>query len=117
MIRGNRLDGVEFRHCQWQDELDYCAYDGLTVIQGYVYLNKFSDGRPLSAAKLEDIEEFFFQIRRRGIKVLLRFAYELSPCIIGPTGATILRHLEQLKPLIRKNIDIIYSLQCGFPGW
>lgn len=30
LIRGNRLDAVEFSHAQWQDELDYFAYDGVT---------------------------------------------------------------------------------------
>ena len=36
--------------------------------------------------------------------------------IVGPTAETILRHLEQLKPLLIKYMDVIYSLQCGFVG-
>ena len=31
LIRGNRLDGIEFAHCQWEDELDYFAYDGVNI--------------------------------------------------------------------------------------
>ena len=116
LIRGNRLDAVEFAHCQWQDELDYLAYDGVTMMQSYIYLMKFSDGRDLSGEKLEDIKTFLDQVRRRGVKVLLRFAYELRPRTLGPTAKTILRHLEMLKPLIRCHSDVISVLQCGFVG-
>ena len=116
LIRGNRLDGVEFRHCQWQDELDFLYYDGVSMMQSYVYLMKFSDGRELTEEKLNDFDEFMNQVRRRGVKVLLRFAYELRPRTIGPAGATILRHLESLKVLLRRHSDVIYVLQCGFIG-
>ena len=34
LIRGNRMDGVEFSHRQWRDELDFFAYDGISVIMG-----------------------------------------------------------------------------------
>ncbi len=116
LIRGNRLDGVEFRHCQWQDELDFVRYDGVSMMQSYVYLMKFSNGRALTDEKLRDIDEFLNEVRRYGAKTLLRFAYELRPRTIGPDRATILRHLEQLTPLLRKHSDVIYVLQCGFIG-
>lgn len=118
LIRGNRLDGVEFAHCQWEDELDYFAYDGITVMQSYCFLMNFGfgEGRPLSQEKLDDIEGFFLRLRANGVKALLRFAYELSPTLSGPTARTVFRHLEQLAPLIRKYSDVIYVLQCGFVG-
>ncbi len=116
LIRGNRLMGLEFSHGQWQDELDYFAYDGVTVMQSYVFLMKYQDGRDLSPEKLADIELFFRKLRESGAKALLRFAYELSPTIDGPSGVTILKHLAQLAPLIRANADVIYVLQCGFIG-
>lgn len=116
LIRGNRLDGVEFAHCQWEDELDFFSYDGVSIMQSYCFLNRFERGEPLSQQKLEDIETFFLKLRRNGVKTLLRFAYELSPSLTGPTAETILRHLEQLKPLLIKYMDVIYSLQCGFVG-
>lgn len=116
LIRGNRLTGLEFRHFQWQDELDYFAYDGVTIMQSYIFLMKYQDGQDLPPEKLADIKLFFRKLRETGVKALLRFAYELSPSITGPTGATILKHLAQLAPLIRANIDVIYVLQCGFIG-
>ena len=116
LIRGNRLDAVEFAHHQWMDELDFLSYDGVTIMQSYCFLMKYDDGRPLPQEKLDDVEEFFLKLRQRKVKALLRFAYELSPTLSGPSGETILKHLSQLAPLIRKYIDVIYVLQCGFVG-
>ena len=116
LIRGNRLDGVEFSHRQWRDELDYFAYDGITVMQSYCFLMKYDNGCDLPQEKLEDIETFFLKVRETGAKVLLRFAYELSPMLSGPDTKTILKHLSQLRPLLRANSDVIYVLQCGFVG-
>ena len=116
LIRGNRLDGVEFSHCQWQDELDYLAYDGVCVMQSYCFLMAYSDGQDLPQRKLDDIEQFFLKLRESKVKTLLRFAYELSPTFTGPTGETVLKHLHQVAPLMKKYIDVIYCLQCGFIG-
>lgn len=116
LIRGNRLNGVEFSHSQWCDELDYFAYDGVSVMQSYCFLMKYDDGRDLPTEKLEDIETFFLKVRESGAKVLLRFAYELSPTLSGPSAETTLNHLNQLRPLLRAYSDVIYVLQCGFVG-
>ena len=116
LIRGNRLDAVEFSHRQWQDELDFFAYDGVTIMQSYCFLNKYDDGRDIPQAKLEDIEQFLAKVRETGVKVLLRFAYELSPTLTGPTAETTLKHVSQLMPLVQRNKDVLYVLQCGFVG-
>ena len=116
LIRGNRLDGIEFSHSQWRDELEFLAYDGVTIMQSYCFLKKYDDGRDLPQEKLEDIETFFLKVRQAGAKCLLRFAYELSPTLQGPSAETILKHLAQLRPLLRKYVDVIYVLQCGFVG-
>ncbi len=114
-IIGNRLDAIEFSHMLWQDEIDYFAYDGVTVMQSYCFLLQYHE-RKLTQEKLEDIEKFFQKLRQAKVKALLRFAYEL---LVWPTGATrerIMEHLEQLAPLIQKYKDVIYVLQCGFIG-
>ena len=115
LIRGNRLDAIEFSHWQWMNELDYFAYDGVTVMQSYCFLDRYAHVN-LPQEKLDDIERFFRKLRTMKVKTLLRFAYELSPVIDGPTGADILRHLEQLKPLLHRYADVIYVLQSGFIG-
>ena len=115
LIRGNRLDAIEFSHWQWMNELDYFAYDGVTIMQSYCFLDRYNH-TPLTQEKLDDIERFLLKLRMMKVKTLLRFAYELSPAFDGPTGADILRHLEQLTPLLRKYSDVIYVLQSGFIG-
>lgn len=116
LIRGNRLDAIEFSHAQWRDEIDFLAYDGVTIMQSYCFLMKYQDGQDIPQQKLDDIETFLLKVREAGVKVLLRFAYELSPTLTGPTAETTLKHLQQVKPLLRKYKDVIYVLQCGFVG-
>lgn len=116
LIRGNRLDAIEFSHAQWQDEIDFFAYDGMTIMQSYCFLMKYADGRQIPQEKLDDIEQFFLKLRETKVKALLRFAYELSPSISGPTANITLKHIGQLKPLIHKYADVIYVLQAGFVG-
>ena len=53
LIRGNRLDGIEFSHRHWRDELDYFAYDGITVMQSYCFLMRYDDGRDLPQERAE----------------------------------------------------------------
>ena len=114
-IHGNRLDAVEFSHMLWQDEIDYFAYDGMTIMQSYCFLMNYHERR-ITEEKLADIEHFFLKLRRTKVKALLRFAYEL---LVWPTGVTkerIMEHLTQLAPLIRKYKDVIHALECGFIG-
>ncbi|MFO7975544.1 MAG: DUF4874 domain-containing protein, partial [Candidatus Hydrogenedentota bacterium] len=89
---------------------------GLTLAQTYCYLDRFID-RPISDKKLELLRESLDAARRRGLKVLLRFAYEKTmDQKEGPTKKTILGHLDQLAPVIQENADVIYVLQAGFVG-
>jgi len=89
---------------------------GLTLAQTYCYLDRFMD-RPISDEKLDLLRASLDAARRRGLKVLLRFAYEKTmDQTEGPTKETILGHLDQLAPVIRENTDVIFVLQAGFVG-
>ena len=74
---------------------------GLTLVQAYCYLTEFAD-RPISDEKLQLLQESFDNLRRRGLKAVLRFAYERDMGVKeGPTLDWILRHIDQLQPLLR----------------
>ncbi len=89
---------------------------GLTLVQAYCYLTEFAD-RPISNEKLALLQESLDNLRHRGLKAVLRFAYERDMGVKeGPTPDWILRHLDQLEPMLRKNVDVIYVLQAGFVG-
>ncbi len=102
---------------QWValDASRYRPY-GLTVVQTYCYLDDFPD-RPISEEKLQALQRSLDALRKRGLKALLRFAYEKNmKREKGPTVDRILQHLDQLAPVIRKNADVIYVLQAGMVG-
>jgi Domain of unknown function (DUF4832)/Domain of unknown function (DUF4874) len=89
---------------------------GLTLVQAYCYLTEFAD-KPISDEKLMLLQKSFDNLRRRGLKAVLRFAYERDTGVKeGPTLDWILRHIDQLEPLLRRNVDVIYVLQAGFIG-
>jgi hypothetical protein len=98
--------------------LDAGRYEpfGLTLVQAYCYLTEFAD-RAISDEKLALLQESLDNLRRRGLKAVLRFAYERDMGLKeGPTLDWILRHMDQLEPLLRRNVDVIYVLQAGFIG-
>lgn len=101
----------------WRLDVERFAADGLTIGQFYVYLTDYTQ-RPLDEVLLGRIQSEFDAMRRAGVKALLRFAYETtnqSPTN-GPTRETVLRHMDQLQPLLERNRDVLYVLQAGFIG-
>jgi len=102
---------------QWWvlDAERYAAF-GLTLAQTYCYLDAFMD-TPIGEEKLAVLERSLATLRRRGFKALLRFAYEKTTNQAeGPTRDVILAHMDQLAPIVRRNVDVIFVLQAGFVG-
>jgi hypothetical protein len=71
---------------------------------------------------LAQSETRFAATRKAGIKIILRFAYNYPSSSSEYENAkdapltNVLRHIEQLAPLIRKNADVIAVMQAGFIG-
>ena len=96
----------------------FAAYqaDGISVAQAYCYLTRYCDS-PIPQSKLDAIQASFDRARADGVKFLLRFAYETDTSRTkGPTLDRILSHIAELTPIVRRNIDVIYSLQTGWVG-
>lgn len=89
---------------------------GISLIRMYYVLSEFR-AAPLSGAMLARIASDFATIRKAGLKVIPRFAYNFGP-IGAPDadGERILGHLDQLAPLLRENADVIAFLEAGFIG-
>lgn len=90
------------------------------IVQAYVYLIDFYN-RDLTQEALAELTKYFEAIKSRGIKILLRFAYEYtSESDIGPTTKQIVRHTEQLKEWFKQKeklaYDVIYAAQFGLIG-
>jgi len=102
----------------WLDGLRYS--DSISIIFRYVYLDTFLNS-PISASYLNSIEQDFETIRNTGFKVILRFAYTNylppnAPYNDSPSKVQLLDHIEQLRPILQDNADVILTLQSGFWG-
>lgn len=98
-----------------QDALADLRKGRITLILRLYYLNAFRE-RPIDDQLLATIADDFDKLRKAGLKCVLRFAYNER---IGDPDASIdvvLHHLEQLKPILARNADVIAVAQAGFVG-
>ena len=68
---------------------------------------------------LDGFNTNFADIRDAGLKAIARFAYNEGPYPDSEPDASkqhILRHIEQLTPLLQKNADVIAWMEAGFIG-
>ena len=71
----------------------------------------------LPDAILNGFDEDMQVLRDMGLKCVLRFAYtERESDKVDATPDWVKRHLEQLKPHLAANEDVIYVLEAGFVG-
>ena len=89
--------------------------DNISIIYRIYYLKSFRD-IPLTDLALADMDKDFEAMRNAGIKCILRFAYSESENEPDAPVSTIMTHLDQLKPYLEKNADVIAVLQAGFIG-
>ena len=90
--------------------------NGMTLLRMYWVLAEFRD-RPLSPAMLDRVRADFATARAAGVKIIGRFAYNFGP--IGVPDAPlerVLGHLDQLRPVLRENADVLAFLEAGFIG-
>lgn len=94
---------------------------GLSLVHLYVRLDRFKTA-PLPAATLRDIQARFDAARTAGVKLIPRFTYNfpaglpLRPGDEDAPLATVLRHIGQLRPLLRRNADVTAFVEAGFVG-
>lgn len=94
------------------------ASDSVSLSQSYFYLTYLAD-KTLTESDFDTMQAYFDELRRQGKKTVLRFAYEkdfMRRSPIGPTAEQILRHLDQLKPILQANKDLILVVQAGLIG-
>jgi hypothetical protein len=94
---------------------------GYTISRSYIRLDEYRN-RPLPAAFLTKLNQQFQLLRVAGIKVIPRFSYnfprgngDMNPAPDASLELTI-AHINQLKPILQQNADVIAVLQGGFIG-
>lgn len=65
---------------------------------------------------LQRLDDDFAAIREAGVKSVLRFRYALNMEQDDAPLETVLRHLDQLQPVLERNYDVIAVAQAGFIG-
>lgn len=91
---------------------------GKTLILLEVHLDEYRQS-DLPSAFLEMLDTNFAEIRAAGLKAIPRFSYNQGPWPNPEPDASldqVLRHLEQLTPILQKNSDVIAWMQAGFIG-
>lgn len=92
---------------------------GRTLYYINYYLTDFMES-DISQSFLTLMTTNFTRLRTYGAKCVLRFSYkkeateEAKPW--DPTEEWVLRHIEQIKPILQQNADVIYVMQAGFIG-
>lgn len=99
---------------------DYAVYRtlGVTLVYSYVRLDDYRE-RDLPQELLDNLEAGLAALRKGGVKIVLRFSYNFGPYPNSEPDASleqILRHIQQLKPVLQKNADVIAWLHAGFIG-
>ena len=88
----------------------------MTLAMVLYNFNYFKD-KDLPEEVLAGFDEDMQVLRTSGVKCVLRFAYtESESDKVDATPAWVKRHLEQLKPHLAANADVIYVLEAGFVG-
>ncbi|MGM0933150.1 MAG: DUF4832 domain-containing protein [Bacteroidota bacterium] len=98
-----------------------------SLVFRYFILEDFVD-QPISEEYLQAMQKDFDAAREAGVKLIPRFAYTVSPrpgdcpesSFCPPYGDApkeiILKHIDQVAPILSENVDVIFTLQMGFIG-
>lgn len=98
-----------------QSTLKTYRNNNISLLFRYCYLKNFKNS-PISQQALDDFDKDMETIRQSGMKCVLRFAYSESEKEPDAPLDIILGHLDQLKPYLERNADVIAVLQAGFIG-
>jgi hypothetical protein len=102
------------------DELRGARDQGISLIRAYYLFEAYRE-QPLAQSVLDALADDFATLRAVGFKMIPRFSYNF------PTNDDyeqsrdaplewVLRHIEQLEPLLRANADVIAFMDTGFVG-
>lgn len=92
---------------------------GRTLHLIFFYLTDYIDC-DIAPDYLAAMQETFDNLRKRGGKAIVRFGYksdmDASYAPFDATQELMARHIEQVKPILMKNADVIFVVQAGFIG-
>lgn len=88
---------------------------GKSLVQIIYYIKDYRNA-DLPESGLQKLSRDMANVRKVGLKAILRFAYTSAEDEPDAPLQVILRHLDQLKPFFTENEDVIACTQAGFIG-
>lgn len=91
---------------------------GVTLLHSYVRLDDFRT-TDISAELLDQLGEGLDAVRESHLKIILRFAYNAGPYPNSEPDASlqqVLRHIDQVAPVLQAHADVIAGIEAGFIG-
>jgi len=91
---------------------------GNTLVHLNIRLDDYRES-DIPESQLNGLQTNFNDIREAGVKAIVRVAYNAGPYPDSEPDASksqIIKHIEQLTPLLQKNSDVIAWLEAGFIG-
>ncbi len=104
-------------------DFEYVREQGLALAYTNVELADYlgdNHSQDLSTELLDAVSAGFEAVRAARIKAIVRFRYDSGEGYPGGANdapeSWIIRHIEQLAPLLQANEDVLFQLQAGFIG-
>jgi len=103
---------------QGADYSQYYEKNGYTLVYGNIRLDEYRE-IDLPFDFLSEMDTWFAFLRSEGVKVVIRFSYNDGPYPNTEPDARleqILRHIQQVGPVLKRNSDVIAWVEAGFIG-
>ena len=90
--------------------------EAITLVDKYYILYEYRDA-PIEQTYLDDFQKDMDVLRQAGMKSVVRFAYNFNADDLADAPLErVLEHIDQLKPYLQNNYDVIAFLEAGFIG-
>ena len=96
-------------------DLQSARKEGMTLVRKYYRIDAYWNIEVLPQSVLDGINKDAAILRQEGAKLIPRFAYNFGGAN-NPPLERMLRHIEQLTPVLRTNSDVIAFIEAGFIG-
>ncbi|GAA4039667.1 DUF4832 domain-containing protein [Nonomuraea soli] len=94
---------------------DYRAGQHISLVMCVFYLAEYRNA-PIGQAALDQLQQQLTTVRAAGLKMILRFAYTAATDGADAPRDRVMAHLDQLRPILQANADVIHVMQAGFIG-
>ncbi|MEP4533987.1 MAG: DUF4832 domain-containing protein [Cyclobacteriaceae bacterium] len=111
------VQSTNYENLNLETLLGWRTNESITQILRVFYLQQFRE-TPISEHYLNNIRKDFLTARKAGIKCIVRFAYSTGTTAPynDATPEIVQMHINQLRPVLRENADVIAVMQAGFVG-